>query len=192
MTDTATRKSGRSLRQTIRTQVADLWSLLHEGGIVIDTCCADGKTVAFRTVLQADGDRTLRIGRRALAPLSRYQRMRLAVRHRQAVRARSLDVFRRIERWQRVARASFLSGFGVSEGAWLFAHWPLTAADWRTLLWHQIPSAILLLLSGIGPMLMRWLLPRLLRWAASGIIQERFAALRQASRAYATRRGISI
>ncbi|MBS0639656.1 MAG: hypothetical protein JSS43_07275 [Proteobacteria bacterium] len=176
----------------MRTQVADLWSLVHEGGLVIDTYCPDGTAVAFRTVLQVDGDRTLQISRCAIAPLSHYQQLRLAVRHRQAVRARSIDVLRRIERWQRVLRYGFLSGFGLSEVAWAIAHWPFDAAEWRTLLWRQGPSAVLLVLGVIGPPLMRRFLPLLLRLAASGLIKERAAALRQASRAYAVRLGLAV
>ncbi|MFL5280236.1 MAG: hypothetical protein ACJ8AW_04385 [Rhodopila sp.] len=78
----------------------DLWSMLHEGGVLVETRVGGPETpVALRTLLQIDGDRVVRVGWNALKPLSHNERLRLAVQHRQAVRAGSVTVLSGLERW---------------------------------------------------------------------------------------------
>jgi hypothetical protein len=64
--------------------------MVHEGGVSIATC-ARGKP-ALRTLLQLDGDRLTFVYRRTIETMSAQEKLDLATRHADAVRARSLAV----------------------------------------------------------------------------------------------------
>ena len=156
--------------------------MLHEGGIAVETRTGgDGSPIAFRTLLQIDGDRVLRIGQLALAPLTPHQRLRLAVRHRQAVRARTIAVLLRIRRRLNWLKYALLSLFAGSEVYRAIIDWPFVHLDWRQWLWRQVPSLVLLAMGTLIPWMIRLTAPYLLRMLASGTISERLAAHRAAS-----------
>jgi hypothetical protein len=173
---------------TLSVRFADLWSMLHEGGITVETRTgAEGSPIAFRTLLQIDGGRLLRIGQTALGPLTPCQRLRLAVRHRQAVRSRSIAVLLRLRRdlvWLRYGLIALFAGTEVHR---VITDWPFVQLDWRTLLWHQVPSLVMLAMGVIVPWTIRLIAPYLLRLIASRTIRERLAAHRAASHAFLAR-----
>jgi hypothetical protein len=126
---------------------AGIWSILHEGGLVIDTPVADHPEapLALRTVLQLDGDRTVIVDLGAMAHMSQYERLRLAVRHGRDVRAKSAALFAGLHRGALLLRGCLLIGFGGTEMysfATRIAQWQ--QFDWRGLLREQIPCLLLL------------------------------------------------
>jgi hypothetical protein len=152
----------------------DLWRSLHEGGLTIETFVGEAPDarVALRTVIQLDGDRMVLVDLQALSALSHYQRLRLAARHRQAVRARSLGVFVELHKGLSLFRGLLLAGFGVGEVSSAAARISAGQFGWRTLLWDQVYC--------LAPLALHRVLPyglRLLHIASARLLRaERRAA----------------
>jgi hypothetical protein len=93
----------------------DLWHLLHEGGLVIETRAVEqpAAPLALRTVLQLDGDRMISVDLSAIAALSQDERLRLMDRHRRDVLDKTAGVFGGLNRGLFVLRAGLLAGAGV-------------------------------------------------------------------------------
>jgi hypothetical protein len=137
----------------------DIWRSLHEGGLTIETPVGESPDarIALRTVIQLDGDRMVLVDFGAMSALSHYQRLRLAARHRQAVRARSMGVFVELHRGISIFRGVLLAGFGLGEVASVAARVSSGQFGWRTLLWDQAYCLTPLALHRALPYGIRWL-----------------------------------
>jgi hypothetical protein len=137
----------------------DLSRALHEGGLTIETSVSEAPDarVALRTVIQLDGDRMVSVDFGAMSALSRYQRLRLAARHRQSVRARSMGVFVELHKGLSIFRCLLLAVFGVGEVASAAARIPSGQFSWLTLLWDQAYCLMPLALHRVLPYGIRWL-----------------------------------
>ena len=163
-------------------RLADLWALLHEGGLAIDTCVADRP--ALRTLLQLDGDRLTFVALRAVAPLSAEERLGLAARHADAVRGRSVAVLAdgRIVGW--VLGHVLLALVGGVEIYSIAIRLLAGTVDWWGLLHDQVVCLVLMGGRAVLPWVLRQAVSFVVRWRYSGIAaalgETRHAATRAA------------
>jgi hypothetical protein len=154
-----------------RRQLEDLWALLVDGGLAIDTCIGDQP--ALRTLLQLDGDRLTFVARAAVEPLPAEQRLRLAARHADAVRARSVGVLADGRSLGQVLRHVMLAGFGGTElysaAKRISLISVLSQTDWLGLAHDQALCAVLLVCRAALPWMVRRTVPLLMRWRYAGI-----------------------
>jgi hypothetical protein len=125
----------------------ELWSLLAEGGLTVNTPDVPDAPVALRTVLQLDGDRVILVNQDVIAPLSDAERLVLLARHTEDVRSRSGGLLSGLHRSVAVLRGALLVGFGGGELANLasaIAGPGLNHVDWFRLFYDQLPFAGLL------------------------------------------------
>jgi hypothetical protein len=150
-----------------REQLADLWALLHDGGLAIDTNVADRP--ALRTLLQLDGNRLTLVAMRTVAPLSAQERLGLAARHADAVRARAVGVLAdgRIVGWVlgHVVLAVVCGVEIYSVATRVLAG----TMDWWGLLHDQAVCVILLAGRAVLPWVVRWVMPLVVRWRYSAV-----------------------
>jgi hypothetical protein len=164
-------------------ELADLWSLLHEGGLAVETQSA-GK-LALRTLLQLDGDRLTFVALRILEPLSPEDRRLLAVRHADAVRARSVGMLadgRTVLPWLRHAA---LVGFGSGElySVVTRVSWGAMQLDWMGLLRDQMVWPILLILRAVLPWVVGRIVAGVLHWRYTATARRLGDVLRRDTRA---------
>jgi hypothetical protein len=148
-------------------RLADLWSLLHEGGLAIDTCVADRP--ALRTLLQLDGDRLTFVAMRAVAPLSPEERLGLAARHADAVRARSVAVLADGRIVCRVLGHVVLALVSSVEIYSIAIRVLAGKVDWWGLLHDQVVCLVLMGCRAVLPRVARWVISFVVRWRYSGI-----------------------
>jgi hypothetical protein len=98
--------------------------------------------IAFQTVVQLDGDRLMSVDLHAMEALSHYQRLRLAVSHRVAVRDKVANLFGTFHRVIAWFRRALIVCFGVIEvgSVWtgVMPSWGVIQIDWRALARDQI------------------------------------------------------
>jgi hypothetical protein len=164
-----------------RTRLADLWALLHEGGLAIDTCVADRP--ALRTLLQLDGDRLTLVALPAVAPLSAEERLSLAERHADAVRARSVAVLAdgRIVGWV-AGQVVLASVFGVEIYS-VAIRVLVGTVDWWGLLRDQVVCLVLMGCRAALPWVLRQAVSFVVRWRYAGIAAALGDARHTATRA---------
>jgi hypothetical protein len=165
--------------------LADLWSLLHEGGLAVETRAA-GKP-ALRTLLQLDGDRVTFVALRTLEPLSAEDRRLLAEGHAEAVRARLAGILADGRRVLPLLRHAALAGFGGGEVYSIATRVSLTSTvwkvDWLGLVHDQIVWLIVLIGRAALPWVVRRIVPWVIRWRYSTTARRLGDALHSRTRA---------
>jgi hypothetical protein len=159
--------------------------MLHEGGVSIETSA--GGQPALRTLLQLDGDRLTFVARRAIAKLSTEDRLDLATRHADAVRARSLAVMADGRRIGQVLGHVVLAAAGGVELYSIVTQIALGSVllgtGWWALLDEQIIAATLLGGRAALPWLVRKAVPLAMRWRNAPVSRALDNAQREATRA---------